>query len=352
MILIHRLILKELFSSFLISILFLNFTLMMEKLLRLSRMLSGGAAISDIAEIIIYLQPHVLINTIPMSVLLSILLTYGRMNADNELIILRSSGMSFRNISRPVLYLGLIGFAISILMSFYFGPKGNIALREKITEVLTVKAPMTIEEGVFNTSFKDIVIMVREKTDQETLSGIIIIDERKKGEQKVIFAKNGKLIPDNDSISFSLTSGHIYITKGDIFTDISFGRYYFRLSPFLEQKDRKSSEFTPSELLKASKEYPDKRIAYLLEFHKRLSMPALCLISVLLGPPLSLLAGKSGRLGGLTIGLSVFGIYYTLLIYGENLAKAGKLSHISGAWLSFAVLCIISLFIFERINKR
>jgi len=325
---------------------------MMEKLLKLSRLLSGGAAITDIAEIIIYIQPQVLIFTIPMSVLLSVLLTYGRMNADNEITILRGSGMSFRGISRPVFYLGFAGFIICILISFYLAPKGNIFLREKITEVLTVKAPMAIEEGIFNTSFKDIVVMVRAKKDPGTFSGILIIDERKKGEQKVIFAKDGKVMPDNDSISFSLSSGHIYITKGDIFTEISFGRYNFKLSPYFEQKDRKNSEFTPAELLKASKEYPDKKINLLLEFHRRLSMPALCLIIVLLGPPLSLLSGKSGRLGGLTIGLSVFSIYYTLLLYGENLARAGKLSHIFGAWFSFAVLCAFSLFIFERINKK
>ncbi len=45
-----------------------------------------------------------------------------------------------------------------------------------------------------------------------------------------------------------------------------------------------------------------------------------------------MMAGKTGRLGGLTIGLSVFTVYYMLLVYGENLVRAGKVSHYIGAW--------------------
>lgn len=368
MLLIHRSILKELLSSFLLSILFLNFTLMMEKLLRLSRILSGvGTSFTDIIKIILYLQPQLLILTIPMAMLLSVLLTYGRMNADSELIVLRSSGMSFRNLSMPVVYLGLACFLLSLLMSFYLSPKGSSLMRSKVADILTTRAPMTIEEGIFNTSFKDIVILVKEKNEGSPknrkiwggnspainrLSGIFIVDERKKEEQKIIVAKEGRIVPENDSLIFSLNNGHIYITKKDILTDIAFGKYHFKLNPSVESSEKKNSELTPLELLKAAKESPDKKIQFFLEFHRRLSMPAICLIIILLGPSLSLMSGKSGKLGGLTVGLSVFAIYYTLLLYGENLTRSGKLSHIVGAWLSFAILWIFSLFIFERANKK
>lgn len=353
MLLIHRSILKELLSSFLLSILFLNFTLMMEKLLRLSRILSGvGTSLTDIIKIILYLQPQLLILTIPMAMLLSVLLTYGRMNADSELIVLRSSGMSFRSLSMPVVYLGLACFILSLLMSFYLSPKGSSLMRSKVAEILTTRAPMTIEEGIFNTSFKDIVILVKEKPATDRLSGIFIVDERKKEEQKIIVAKEGRIVPEKDSLVFSLNNGHIYITKKDIFTDIAFGKYHFKLNPSVESSEKKNSELTPLELLKAAKESPDKKIQFFLEFHRRLSMPAICLIIILLGPSLSLMSGKSGKLGGLTVGLSVFAIYYTLLLYGENLARSGKLPHIVGAWLSFAILWIFSLFIFERANKK
>ena len=353
MLLIYRSILKELLSSFILSILFLNFTLMMEKLLRLSKLLSGvGASFADIVRIIIYLQPQILILTIPMAMLLSVLVVYGRMNMDSELTVLRVSGMSFKGLSAPVAYLGLACFAAGVAMSFYLSPLGSTALRHGLTEILTRRAPMTIEEGIFNTAFKGIVILVKEKPSPTTLKGIFIIDERKKEEQKVIVARDGGIVSDGDTLSFTLTDGHVYITKKDIVTEISFGRYHFKLTPSIEPGDRKSSEMTPLELLDASGSGPNRDLKYLLEFHRRFSMPAICLIIIFLAPSLSLMAGKSGKLGGLTIGLSVFAVYYTLLIYGEGLARSGKLPHFIGAWLSFVLLAVFSVAVFEKVNRR
>ncbi|MCE5312865.1 MAG: LptF/LptG family permease [Nitrospiraceae bacterium] len=352
MMLIHRMILKEIASSFIMALLFLNFALMMEKLLRLSRLLSGvGASLSDVGKIVLYLQPQILILTIPMALLLSVLLSFGRMNADNELTVLKASGMSLKKISSPVIYAGMACLALSLAMSFYLGPKGSAALRAKITEILTVRAPMTIEEGVFNTAFKDIVILVKEKPAPDKLAGIFIVDERKKDEAKIIIAKNGNIVTDSDTLSFSLMSGQAYVTKGDTVTEISFRKYNFKLNPTLDPGEKKNSELTPLQLLAAAKE-PGKATSSYLELHRRLSLPAICLIIVFLGPPLSLMAGKSGRLGGLTVGLAVFAVYYALLIYGENLVRAGKLPHFAGAWLSFTVLVAFSIFIYERVNRR
>jgi lipopolysaccharide export LptBFGC system permease protein LptF len=71
---IHRSILRELILTFILSLASLNFILMMEKLLRLSRFLSGvGTSILDMAKIILFLQPQLFILTIPMAFLLSTL---------------------------------------------------------------------------------------------------------------------------------------------------------------------------------------------------------------------------------------------------------------------------------------
>jgi len=353
MYILHRSILKELVVSFLLSAVFLNFTLMMEKLLRLSRLLSSvGASPLDIAQITLFLQPQLLILTIPMAMLLSVLLTYFRLTADNELVIMRNIGMPFRLIARPVMYLGSACFIVSLSMSFYLGPLSGVMLREKVTNILVSRAPLAIEEGIFNTSFKDMVILVKDKPSPDKLSGIFIVDERKKDESKIIIAREGNIISGADSLSFALRGGHVYITGTNSLTEIRFGSYYFRLTPVLEQAVKKGSELTPFELLRQSKSMPDKKIPYLLEFHRRLSMPGVCLIIIFLGPSLALIAGKTGRLGGLTIGLMVFAAYYSVMIYGENLARSGSLQHFVGAWLSFALLGTFSIFAFERVNKK
>lgn len=353
MYILHRFVLRELLASFLLSVIFLNFTLMMEKLLRLSRLLSSvGASPLDIAQVILYLQPQLLILTIPMAMLLSVLLTYFRLTADNELVIMRNIGMPFRLIAKPVMHLGIVCFASSLAMSFYLSPSSSVMLREKITNIFITRAPLAIEEGIFNTSFKDMVMLVKEKPAPTLLLGIFIVDERNKDESKIIVAKEGRILSETDALSFVLKSGHVYITGKNSFTEITFGSYYFRLTPAIEQANKKSSELTPFELISEAATIPEKKIPYLIEFYRRISMPGVCLIIIFLGPSLALIAGKTGRLGGLTIGLLVFAVYYSVMIYGENLARSGTLPHFVGAWLSFLMLGAFSIYAFERVNKK
>lgn len=352
---IHKSILSELTQTFLLSLISLNFILMMEKVMRLSRMLSGvGASLSDMTKIVIFLQPQLMLLTIPMSLLLATLLTYGRLNTDNELVILKSAGMSFRAISMPVFLFGLLCFAVGLLASFLLGPLGAVKVRETISSVVMQKAPMAIEAGIFNTSFKNIVILVRDKPAPERMRGIFIYDDRDAKEPKVLVAKEGVIFAGrHHDLSLYLRDGYIHMARNEGSTEIFFDGYNLSLNLAMEGPSRKMSEMTPLKLLDAAKEKdPKDAISYLLEFHRRLSLPSLCLLLLLLGPPLSLLSGKAGRLGGLTLGIGVFTIFYVALIYGENMARTGSVPHYVGAWAPVVIIGIASVFAFRKAEAR
>ncbi len=351
---IYKSILKELILTFLISLVFLNFVLMMEKLLRLSRFLSGvGASMEDMAKIIIYMQPQLLLLTIPMAFLLSTLLTYGRHSVDNELLILRTSGMDFKGISKPVLILGTSCFLLNIAVSFYIGPKSSMKLRDETINTIKNRTPMAIEVGTFDTSFKDVVILIREKPSEDTFRGIFIYDERKKSEPKVMMAKEGKIsMSEGFKAILYLKDGYIHIAKGDSTTEMYFKRYNLILALEPDLPSRKNAELTPLELVQNIKKKPPQVYLLQIELDRRLTLPLLCIILIFLGPPLSLIAGKSGRLGGLALGLGVFTFYYMLLIYGENLVRAHKISHYIGAWTPVVILGIFALWIFKKESNK
>lgn len=352
---IYRSILKELLLTFLLTLAFLNSILMMEKLIRLSRLLSGvGATVYDMSKIIFYLQPQLFLLTIPMSMLLATLLVYGRMNLDNEIIVLRASGMDFVKISLPVMVLGFIAFLASLTVSFYVGPASSVKLREEITRIITVRSTLAIEEGTFNTSFKDIVILVKGKKTPDTLEDIFIYDSRRKEEPKVLMAREGKLFMQNGfSIGLYLSNGYINITKDRNITELFFEKYKMVLNLEADSPSQKKAEFTPPQLLlKAEEAAGRERASLFLEFDRRLSLPFVCLILIFLAPPLSLMAGKAGRLGGLAIGLLVFTAYYMLLIYGENLVMTSKTPHYVGAWMTTVILGMLALLLFRRENGK
>ncbi len=353
---IHRQTLKDLLLTFSLSLAFLNSILMMEKLIRLSRLLSGvGASIFDMGRIILYIQPQLLMLTIPMSLLLSVLLVYGRMNLDNEIVVIRASGMNFRDISRPALFLGLFCFLATLSVSFYIGPLSSVRLRETISEIFASRSATALEEGAFNSSFKDVVIVVKGKKSADMIEDIFIYDNRKKDEPKVLMAKHGKfLTQDSGAVGLFLTDGYINMMHGTMTTEIFFEKYNMVLTLEGESPAPKKMEFTPSQLMAQAKNVDSykKRVTFYLELHRRFSLPAVCLVLAFLGPPLALASGKSGKLGGLALGLFVFTLYYTLLIYGENLANAGKMPHYLGAWLATMLIGIFSWIMFRKESLR
>jgi lipopolysaccharide export system permease protein len=349
---LYKTMLKELLVSFLLTLAFLNSILMMEKLLRLSRLLSGvGASLFDMAKIIILLQPQLMLLTIPMSLLLSTLLVYGRMNMDNEIIIMKASGMNFRRISFPVMILGILCFCASISVGISLGPKSSIKLRETLAQIITLRSTVSVEAGTFNTAFKDVVMMVKEKKADNTLGNIFIYDSRHSDEPMVLMAKEGKFfIQDGFNIGLYLSNGYVNMTKADSTTEMFFDKYNMILSIDAESPSPKKIEYTPMQLLQDAKKAGSskKAVGLYLELDRRISLPAVCLILIFMGPPLALIAGKSGRLGGLAIGLLVFTLYYMLLIYGENIVMAGKVPHLIGAWAPCMLLSIIAGVLFKK----
>ena len=353
---IYRSILKELFITFLLILAFLNSILMMEKILKLSRVLSGiGTTVSDMARIIFYLQPQLLILTIPMALLLAPIVVYGRMTMDNEIIILKASGMSFSKITLPVMLLTFTGFLLSVAFSFYLAPKSSFKLKNEVARIIAVKAALAIEAGTFNTSLKDLVVLVRGKNSSDVLEDIFIYDSRSKEEPKILMAKEGRLLMENDfTLGLYLNNGYINLIKGNSIIELFFDRYKFTMNLASNIPALQKFELTPLELLSKAKQTTDKkeRISFFLEFHRRLTLPVVCLVLTFLASPLALMSGKSGKLLGLTIGLLVFTVYYVFQIYSENLAMKAQIPHYAGGWSTTVLLGILGFYLYWKESVR
>ncbi|MEW6214905.1 MAG: LptF/LptG family permease, partial [Nitrospirota bacterium] len=223
-----------------------------------------------------------------------------------------------------------------------------------------IRTPLSIEESRFNTSFRNIVIIAKEKPSDDTIRGIFIYDGRDKNEPRILTARDGKIyISEGFNINLYLKDGYIHIAKGNSTTELFFERYNITLGLEADPPSRKNAELTPFELIQViRKKGPPKAeeihhaVSSQLELHRRLSLPLLCIILIFFGPPLALMAGKSGKLGGLALGLLVFTIYYMLLIYGENLVKAGKIPHYIGAWSPTVILGLFAFWMFRKENIK
>ena len=341
--------------AFLLGLITFNFILVTERILRLTKVFASvGASLGDMARILLYLQPQITVLTTPIAFLIATLLVYGRLNTDNELTVLRTSGMSFFTMVRPVFALGAACFVLAALCSFVIAPAAAGWLRATVTDIVTTRAPLAIEEGIFNTSFDKTVIYVREKPTSDTMRDIFIYDGRKKDEPTVMLARAGSIsVTGESNVSFDLKDGRIHMGREGETTELTFGRYILSFPITAERPLAGYEELTPAGLLSAAANVDRaERTRILLELNRRLSLPLLSLILMVLGPPLALLAGRQGRLGGLTLGISVFAAYYVLLVWAEGLARAGKIPLVAGAWAPSLLLGLFSIWMYRRAAAR
>lgn len=339
-----------------ISLPLLNFILMMEKVLRLSRLLSSvGASPGELLLIILYIQPELMLLTLPMAFLLSVLYVYGRMNADSELVVLKASGMPFRQVAVPVFIVGFCAAALGFFVSFYLGPAGRKDVRLSISETLRERAPYAIEPGVFTNFVKDTVIYAGGSKGGK-LSNVFIYDDRNHKRPLVIYAKKASIqLADGGSntIFFNLEKGLVSLEKGPRLTEIFFGEYRLVMPLGIEGPGAMLEELTPGELLaRAATEKGTQKTITMLQFYRRFTFPLFSLSIMLLAPALSLYAGKKARLGGLAMGTAVFSIYYALLIYFEKLAQSGKVPTAVGGWAPLIILFSVSALIFRKVDSR
>ena len=77
---------------------------------------------------------------------------------------------------------------------------------------------------------------------------------------------------------------------------------------------------------------------YLLEVHKKYSLPAACIVFVLIGAPLGILARRGGMAVSIGISIGLFIMYWAFLIGGEELSDRGLISPVVAMWAANVLL--------------
>lgn len=91
---------------------------------------------------------------------------------------------------------------------------------------------------------------------------------------------------------------------------------------------------------------------YRVEIHKKFSLPFACIVFVLVGAPLGIMARRGGFAVATGMSLGFFVLYWGLLIAGEELADRGLLSPILGMWSPNIVLGSLGVVLLGMIQSE
>src|SRR5919109_4964924 len=108
--LIDRFVSRELVVNVLFAIAVLSLVLVVGNIFRklLPLLVNHDLPVEYLISFIAYVLPFSLIFTIPWGLLTAVLLVFGRLSADNELVALRSNGVSVTRICMPLAAIAIV----------------------------------------------------------------------------------------------------------------------------------------------------------------------------------------------------------------------------------------------------
>lgn len=364
---VHRYILQEISVPLFMILCVLTFVLLMGRILQLmDLMINKGVAVADIGKLILYLMPSFLTITIPVSLLISILIALGRLSRDNEIIVLKSSGLSLYQLLPPIVFVSLCAFIITAVTGFFLVPYGNFATKNLLFGMARQKASIGVKERVFNGDFAGLVLYAEELPSQgDFMRGVFISDNRTLKEPATIIARRGYFVSDPDSmvVTLRLQDGSMHTVDGDAGTykKVDFTSYDINLDLSASigggsgEITKDSKEMSLTELISQSRAPGLKETALkeiIIELHKKFTLPFACIVFGIIGIPLGISKHRSGKSRGFVIGLMVIMIYYVLQIGGEALGETGMLPPAAGAWISNILVGAVGVYLLITAAKE
>lgn len=358
--LMMRYILGEMIPTFFIGVVAFVLILLMFQALRLTEfVLVHGVKLTTIAQMMGYLSTSFLPILFPMSLLLTVLLTYGRLSADAEVVAFRAIGLNTGYIIAPALMLSVAISVLSLQTSYHIAPWGNRQFELLITKLGAMKPGVAIREGTFSEGFFDLVVYAN-KVDSTNgqLEQVFIFDERNQAAPVTVIAKQGMLMQDKEapghSASLRLINGDIHRSSEGRHTKIDFSTYDIFLSdPMKQESSSKSPQsMTIEELgekLKEPKVSPEQRLELETERHKRTALGFACMLFAAIGAGIGTVSNRRNvKSGGSVIALGLIITYYILYVAAEGAARKGELVPWIAMWLPNGLFTIAAFWALRR----
>jgi len=364
---INRYIFKELWSPFGISMAFFSFVFIMAELPEITDyVVNYQIGLKTVLLLLTYAMPYFLQFVIPMSVMISVLLTFLRMSADMEIVALKAGGVSIYRLLPAVVAFGLIGTLLTAYMAIFALPVGRKATTQLLYDVVVSHVDLGLKPRQFIDTFRNVVLYIHEvDSSTKELKDIYIEDRRSKGATITVVAPRGRLTADAGKLiaNFKLYNGTIYQVNlaEQRAIDIQFDTYDIRLDlkhnlastgKHTERvKDMKLAQLR--QLIRSIPKKDERYYSVRLEWHKKFALPLACLSLSLLAVPLGISTRSTKRAYGIGMGLVFFFLYYIMLSAGWVFGESGHYPPVIGMWLPNVVSTTIgAVLLFRCVNEK
>ena len=323
-----------------------------------------GLPVLKALQALIFSLPSFLVLSFPMAVLLSTLLSYGKLSANSELLALRSLGIKVTRIIAPAIAISLFMTGLTFYFNDNLVPNSNklaeSTLRSGIgssfnqgknkNNIIFTRKGSRIDNTNKQTKINTFLthIFYASRFENNIMREVTVLDFSRENIKQILTASSAIFDKNNSSWIFKDGSIVSTDTNGQT-TSIKFKQYMY---PFVEgpldlaKVPKDASDMSLKEALEAERIY--KKIGDLKQIRKiqvriqeKFTLPCACLVFGLIGSILGCKSNlRSSKSQGFGLSVLLILAYYVMSFISSSFGVKGLLPPIIAAW--FPVISSLS----------
>jgi len=355
-------ILKECLQPFTLSISVLTSVFLLGYLPQLAnKVINNGVSLAAMSQVFLYYIPILLGYTLPIACLVTVILAFGQMSSENEILAMRASGIHLSRLLAPLIVVGITLSLTVYLLNDRIIPEAYDAQTRILQETGSQDPSAMLEPGSFINAFDKYIIFIY-RIEGDLLYGVRIYQPSPGKTTRTIIAQQGEFVhvPGKDQLMLKLlngTSDEPDLRNPNNFYKLNFQQSFITmdLSKKNVKAEKKSKAMTLRELslkINSLRKISVDPSPLLAEYHRRMAWSLSPLIFILLGFPFAAITHRRAKSANLLYALLFAAPYYILSLACQGLASQNVLNPCFLMWIPNIIALTVAIFFNWRLCSR
>ncbi len=347
---LHTYLIREVFTVFIAALGVLSAVMMLGNAVKqvLSLMVSRQIPLPELLKAVSLLMPFVLVFALPIALLTAVLLVFGRLSADQEILAAKAGGISLLSLISPVLLLAIAGSVFTAGLNMDWAPRSRVAFKAMASGSRDFRPENLLVTGQFISDFPNCTIYIGKRDGTAFRNVLLYVFNEKDGrlmqrinarratvkwkleERIAIFSLQEaqvyfRMAEQNEELEKVGVESGVTATRTD---DPAWGTYSFGeadqpigFAGLSRETERpKLSEMTFSQLRQELKTIRSRGIdptPIIFQLHRQVSFSFACFVFVLVGIPLGIQAHRRETSVGIVVALVLVMVYFGFMFLGQ-----------------------------------
>jgi LPS export ABC transporter permease LptG/LPS export ABC transporter permease LptF len=327
----------------------------------LSDIIKNQIPLSKVFTYLFFLTPKLIYDTLPVSVLVAVLVTFGILTKNNEVTAFKACGVSVRRLGMPVLVMSLVLSGALFAFDFFYVPEANTkqdALRNEIKGRPVQTYLRKDQKWIYGNGPRIFYYRLYD-TNQNMMVGVNVyeLDPKTFALRKEISAERAQWQPAMQKWIFQdgwnrELRGTIE-SKFDAFQATTFPELNEGPNWFIHEvkQDKQMNYLELQSYIDDLQKRGFDTVQLRVQLYKKFSVPLFAFIMAMISVPFGFLVGNRGAMAGIGVSIAIAMAYWGIDKFFEQIGNVNHLPATVAAWAPDALFGLAGAYLLLRMRS-